>query len=57
MQMVKDHVGDAHEKLVAADDLNWIGFGLPYFHAPVMQKKRAIIHSIINEPRLYRKAG
>ena len=31
MQMVKDHVGDAHEKLVAADDLNWIGFwGLPY---------------------------
>ena len=22
MQMVKDHVGDAHEKLVAADDLN-----------------------------------
>ena len=41
MQMVKDHVGDAHEKLVAADDLNWIGFwGLPYSMLPVMQKKK-----------------
>ena len=38
MQMVKDHVGEKHEHLVAVDDLKWMGFGeYPTHHAPAMQ--------------------